>query len=235
MNNSLLQIKIKQRLNKLDSDDYENIPCWQIQEAFNKAQREWVRRQIDGINQRREGRESSSQSVSDLQNLLVTFNTAFTNTGLYYESDTFPEDYLVFARISADAKKDNCCPPRRLVIYQEEESDVDILLKDKNKKPSYYWAETFSTFFANKIRIYTDSEFEIVNPKLIYYRAPVPVQFAGCGIDIETGNIATVDVECEFTNGVTELIIDDAAAILSGDIENFQNQQRLIQNEQHNT
>ena len=50
MNNSLLQIKIKERLNKLDSDDYENISCWQIQEAFNKAQREWVRRQVNGIN-----------------------------------------------------------------------------------------------------------------------------------------------------------------------------------------
>ena len=234
MNNSLLQIKIKERLNKLDSDDYENISCWQIQEAFNKAQREWVRRQVNGMNQRREGRETSSQEISDLQNLLKTFISSFENTGLYYESDTFPSDYLVFARVSADAIRDNCCPPRRLVIYQEEESDVDMLLKSPVKRPDYDYAETFSTYFANKLRIYTDNKFEIVNPKLIYYRAPVTVMFLGC-IDIETNTVVTTDVECEFTNGVTELIIDDAASILSGDIENYNNKTRLQQNSQQNT
>jgi hypothetical protein len=233
MNNQLLQIKIKERLNKLDSDDYENIPCWQIQEAFNKAQREWVRRQINGMNQRREGRESSSQEISDLQNLLTTFDSTFVNKGLYYESCDFPKDYLVFARVSAFAKND-CCPPRRLTIYQEEESDVDILLRSPVKRPDFLWAETFSTFFANKIRIYTDSKFELVEPKLIYYRAPVPVEFIGCSINIETGNPSSVDVECEFTNGVTELIIDDAAAILAGDIESQLQMQRNSQNEQKN-
>ena len=37
MTNDLLQIKLKQRLNKLSSNDYDNIECWQIIEAFNKA------------------------------------------------------------------------------------------------------------------------------------------------------------------------------------------------------
>ena len=33
MTNSLLQIKIKQRLNKLASLDYDNIECWQVTET----------------------------------------------------------------------------------------------------------------------------------------------------------------------------------------------------------
>ena len=109
-----------------------------------------------------------------------------------------------------------------------------MLLKSPVKRPDYDYAETFSTYFANKLRIYTDNKFEIVNPKLIYYRAPVPVMFLGC-IDIETNTVVTTDVECEFTNGVTELIIDDAASILSGDIENYNNKTRLQQNSQQNT
>ena len=104
MTNELLQLKIKQRVNKLDSEDYDNIQCWQIQEAFNKAQREWVRRQVDGINQKREGRESSSQKIADLQNLLVTWTDGFVDKKLYYESCDFPEDYIIFARISAQAE-----------------------------------------------------------------------------------------------------------------------------------
>ncbi len=50
MTNAALQLKIKQRLNKLASNDYDNIECWQIVEAFNKAQVEWVRRQLHGNN-----------------------------------------------------------------------------------------------------------------------------------------------------------------------------------------
>ena len=70
MNNNLLQIKIKQRLNKLASLDYDNIECWQIQEAFNKAQIEWTRRQLHGLNSKKEGAEQSINTIDDLQVLL---------------------------------------------------------------------------------------------------------------------------------------------------------------------
>ena len=233
MTNQLIQIKIKSRLNKGDSEDYTNIPCWQIQEAFNKAQREWVRRQVDGINQKRSGREDSSQSIADLQNLLVTWKDGYIDKHLYYESCDFPEDFIIFARISAFAESD-CCPPRRLRIYQAEESDIDILLADPNKNPNFEWAETFATFFGNKIRIYTNDKFKLIDPQVIYYRKPITVQFFGC-TDTETGNISILDVESEFRDSVIELIIDDAAAILAKDFEMQQTAQNLQQNEQHNT
>jgi len=50
MNNNTLLLKLKQRLNKLDSQDYDNIECWQAVEAFKKAQVEWCRRQLHGSN-----------------------------------------------------------------------------------------------------------------------------------------------------------------------------------------
>ena len=235
MNNALLQTKVKQRINKLDSADADNLFCWQIQEAFNKAQREWVRRQVEGINQKREGRESSSMKMADLQNLLVTWTDTFIDKQLYFESCDFPEDYLIFSRISAYAvSPDGCCPDRRLVIYQAQESDVDILLKDNTRNPNYSWGETFSTLFGNKVRIYTDSKFAISKPQVIYYRKPVTVQFLGC-TDTETGDISVEDIECEFTDGVTELIIDEAAKIIAADLADFQNSQRLSQEEEHNT
>ncbi len=240
MTNQLLQIKIKQRLNKLDSQDWDNILCWQIQEAFNKAQREWVRRQIDGINQKKEGRESSSQKVADLQQLLVSWTSTFTDKGLYYESCDFPTDYLIFSRISALAvKKGSCCPPRKLNIYQAEESNIDVLLKDVNKKPSWNYGESFYTLFGNKIRIYTnkgekDSFDKIKKPEAVYYRKPIPIQFLDC-TDTETGLTSIADIPCEFKDGITELIIDDAAAILAFDLENTPNAQRSQINEQHNT
>ena len=64
MLNSTIVIKVKERINKLDSQDYDNILCWQIVEAFNKAQVEWCRRQLHGINTLREGDEQSTSYIS---------------------------------------------------------------------------------------------------------------------------------------------------------------------------
>jgi len=70
MLNSTISIKLKQRINKLDSQDYDNIECWQIVEAFNKAQVEWCRRQLHGLNIVKEGDEQSTRRKDDLQVLL---------------------------------------------------------------------------------------------------------------------------------------------------------------------
>ena len=67
MNNNTLLIKLKQRLNKLDSQDYDNIECWQFIEAFNKAQIEWCRRNLHGGNMYKEGDELSKRRMEHQQ------------------------------------------------------------------------------------------------------------------------------------------------------------------------
>lgn len=225
MNNNLIQIKIKQRLNKLASLDYDNIECWQIAEAFNKAQIEWVRRQLHGTNNYKEGDEASIRRIDDLQKLLTTVNISGSMVGpTYYEIDTLPANYLEFKRVSIKGKHGKC-PDRPFVVYLGEEADVDLLLVDKLSQPSFEWGETFCTLVGNKIRIYTNNEFEVISPKLNYYRKPVEVQFVGC-IDLNTGNTITTDVQSELKDDIVELICDEAASILAGDIESIMQYQR---------
>lgn len=233
MNNTLLQIKIKQRLNKLASMDYDNIEGWMVQEAFNKAQVEWVRRQLHGINTLREGDEMTIRRVDDLQVLLTTESLTGRNEHLYFQSDRIPKDYMQFKRVSAKAVS-SCCPEKRiLTVYLAQEADADLLMISKNDGPSYEWGETFCTMFGNKVRIYTNNEFEIDDAKLIYYRLPNTVQFKGV-MDPETGKYAVADKESELKDDVLELIIDETAAILAGDIESMAQYQRETQNAERN-
>ena len=229
MNNTTLQLKIKQRLNKLASNDYDNIECWQIVEAFNKAQIHWVRRQIIGLNAERQGDEQTTRKIDDLQNLLKEIPFPMTPRNLYVESNLLPSDYLQFKRISADAKKD-CCPnPSNLaVIFIAEEQNVPLLLQNTLKKPSFEWGETFCTIVADRVRIYTNDEFDIVNPHLMYYREPIRIQIAGC-VDPYTLGTSTTDVICEFQDNITEIIIDETVKILAGDIESM-NQYTIANN-----
>ena len=216
MLNSVLSIKIKQRLNKLDSQDYDNIECWQIVEAFNKAQVEWARRQLHGINQVREGDEESNRRKDDLQILLDTQSLSVSNQQVFY-TGSIPADYLQWKRVDTYAKK-NCCDHRRMTIYLAEEANVNQLLRDKAKQPNFEWGETFATLKNNFVNIYTNEDFEIESAALTYYRQPVKIQIQGC-VDPYTGVQSPANVQCEFKDDIIELIIDEAVSILAGDIE----------------
>ena len=217
MLNSTITIKMKQRLNKLDSQDYDNILCWQVVESFNKAQVEWSRRQLHGINLVKEGDEQSTRRKDDLQVLLdKTTITNLTDKG-DYSFLNLPGDYFQWKRIDVFAQKD-CCDKRRMVIYLAEEGNVSLLLRDKLKQPSFEWAETFATLIDNNINIYTNGEFNIPEAELTYYRQPRKIQIQDC-VDPYTGIISTLNIECEFKDDIIELIIDEAVSILAGDIE----------------
>jgi hypothetical protein len=232
MNNNLFQIKIKERLNKLASLDYDNFECWQIQEAANKAQLEWTRRQLYAMNIRKEGAEQSSGLIDDLQRLMKHENVPVVDKGLYYKAD-IPNDYLHYVRTDVFGKQE-CCPERRFTAYEVEETNISIILNSKDKQPSFEWAETVTTRINNKLRIYTNNEFDITQCHLIYFRKPLEIQFNGC-INISTGQIFTADQECEFNDDVAEIIADNTAMILAGDIESITQYQREQQSVQSNS
>ena len=233
MENSTLLLKLKQRLNKLDSQDYDNIECWQFVEAFNKAQIEWCRRNLHGGNMYKEGDELSKKRIDDLQPLLRELTLTGAETENYFETDNFPVDtYLEFKRVTTQAK-DDCCTPRSMTVYLAEEANVSLLLRDPLKNPDFEWGETFCTMLGNTIRIYRNANFNIVNPVLTYYQKPTLIQVEGC-VDPYTGNTSLVNVDCEFKDDLVEVMLDDTASIIAGDIENLYQAQRGTQTAERN-
>jgi len=225
MNNNILQLKVKQRLNKLASNDYDNIECWQIVEAFNKGQVNWCRRNLHGLNVKQTGDEQSKRRIDDLQILLKEEVISLRKKDLYVESvSRIPLDYFEWKRISGKASTDQCVNSKGMIIYLAEEGNVDELLRDKNKQPNFPWGETFCTLKGNRVRIYTNDEFEMTEAILSYYRQPLRIEIVGC-VDPYTQLTSAVDIECEFKDDIVELFIDEAAKILAGDIESFNQQQ----------
>jgi len=221
MNNTLVELKIKQRLNKLDSGDFDNIEKWQVVEAFNKGQVNWCRRNLHGLNVKQTGDEQSKRRIDDLQILLKDEVIALVKKDTYYQSSlTLPADYFEWKRISADAD-DGCCEKkRRMVIYLVEEGNVDELLRDVLKQPSYSWGETFCTLLNNHVKIFTNNEFDVPSAILTYYRQPTRIEIAGV-VNPFTQTTSPVEIECEFKDDIIELFADEAAKIIAGDLESF--------------
>lgn len=226
MENSTIYTKIKLRLNKIDSGDYDNIECYAVEEAFNKATVEWCRRQLHGMNNFQEGDEGSNRRVDDL-NIILTpdFKLNLTKKDLFYESDVIPQNYFQWKRVDIVGSSD-CCSKKPFIVYLAEEDNRTILLRDEHKKPSFEWGETFATLVNGRIRIYTNNDFEINEAKLTYYRQPRRIEIAGCSNPYDIDRVNPVDVISEFKDDIVELMVDDAVSILAGDLTDGFNQQR---------
>lgn len=232
MNNTAVQLKVRQRLNKLASSDYDNIECWQVVEAFNKGQVEWCRRQLHGYNVFKEGDEQSKRRVDDLQILLKPIPTTLVRRQLYWDV-ALPTDYFEWKKVTVYATSDCCPEPRRMVVYLAEEANADELLRDKNKQPNFDWGETFVTLVGGTLRVYTNDAFDVASTELMYYRQPRRIEITGC-VDPYTSATPATDVISEFKDDIVELMIDEAVSILAGDIESADQFTRGTQSSEKN-
>lgn len=218
MDARLVQIKLDERLNKLASEDYDNIECWQKREAVRKATLEWTRRQLHGANAFREGDEETTMRVDDLQPLLTLHKFKMTDKGLYTESELLPENYGWFKSILVYADQGDCVDQLMTDLHHIEEANVPSWLNDSLKSPSFEFRQCFYTLVGNRVRVYTNKEFKVSSVSLTYYRFPIGFDIEGCEhYDGTQGK----QVDLEFKDDVAELIIDEAASILAGDIEHM--------------
>ena len=174
--------------------------------------------------------DKMKRRIDDLQILITDVGIDY-NVGIDFIESTnawpFPEDYLEYKRISAQASTE-CCPPtenkghldgRDMTVYLAEEANIDLYMRDPLKRPDFEWGETYCTMQGNRIRIYRRN-FDIVDATLTYYRQPRLIEILNC-TDPYTLATSGVDVECEFKDDIVELIIDEAVAIIAGDIDNI--------------
>lgn len=209
-------IELKLRLNKLASNDYDNIPDWVAISAINKAQVEWIRKQMHGDNQFQEGDEESKVRVDDLQALLVEQPLKGRNKELYFESDSLPSSYLWGKRILPKAKTKHCSTPILLYSTLVEEANVPVYLTDWAMQPSFDWAQTFHTMVGNRIRIYTNQDFTIDDVNLMFYRKPKQIDIST--VTHEDGTQGK-DTNLEFKDDICHIILDEAASIIAADTE----------------
>lgn len=226
-----IALKIRQRLNKVDTQDDENLPLYVIVEAYNKGQLNVVNRLLNKNNIYKTGAESTINSVDDLQILLNSEPKVLASTKKegYYLTETLPENYLRYTRTTCIGRTSKC-KAKELFIYLQEEANLNTLLDNNLVNPSFEWAETIGTIAENKIKVFTQNKFEINKVYLTYYKKPRSIDIEG--YIKKDGNPSTT-IDPELTDDMVEMSIDEACRILSGDMQNqFSNQiaQQNLQN-----
>ncbi len=226
-----IALKIRQRLNKVDTQDDENLPLYVIVEAYNKGQLNVVNRLLNKNNIYKTGAESTINSVDDLQILLNSEPKVLASTKKegYYLTEALPENYLRYTRTTCIGRTAKC-KSKEIFVYLQEEANLNTLLDNNLVNPSFEWAETIGTIAENKIKVFTQNKFEISKVYLTYYKKPRNIEIAG--YTKKDGNPSTT-IDPELTDDMVEMSIDEACRILSGDMQNqFSNQiaQQNLQN-----
>lgn len=226
-----INLKIKQRLNKGDTQDDENLPIYVIVEAYNKGQLNIINRLSNKNNIYKTGIESTTKRVDDLQMLINPVPLVLNSVKKdgHYLTDSIPEDYLRYIRTTCIGKTKSCSG-KEIFIYLQEESNLNTLLSNDFVNPSFEWAETIATIAGDKIKVFTQNKFDIGKVYLTYLRKPRAIDIIGY---IKQDGTPSTNVDPELPDDMVEMAIDEACRILSGDMQNqFSNQisQQNLQN-----
>lgn len=215
-------VKLKFRLNKGDTNYYENLTPTHIEEVCNKGLLDWSRTQLHGGNQYREGKENTIFRIDDLQFLITPKVLSFTSIKDYAETIKLPKDYFQYSTVRLLVEKDGCS--KDIDIDLVENGNVFKLINDWSNQASFDFEECKITITENKIQIFHGNDFEVKEVKLYYYRLPAKIKVIG-SYNANSSNINTVDSVWEFKDDVCEVIIDYIASILSADIESINQKQ----------
>jgi hypothetical protein len=206
-----LLYKIDQRLNKVATNNHQQIPLEDKILALNEAQIKLIKQKMDGISVVSGlGFDSFKKRYEDLQSLIIEFDEGKLPLVLKNETiheytaklDELKPDYMFYADSYVLADKGRC-KDRIIWINKElaKHGDLQFLLNNEHFRPSFEYQETFNFISSDEISIFTDGTFEPKHIYIMYVRYPIQVDKVGY---IKFDGTESKDVDCEL-----ELFLED--------------------------
>tara|TARA_R110002167_G_scaffold51429_3_gene148874 strand:- start:32 stop:763 length:732 start_codon:yes stop_codon:yes gene_type:complete len=210
-----LLYKIDQRLNKLSTNEHQQIQLEDKILALNEAQIKLIKQKVDGFSvPSRLGMDSFKKRYEDLQNLIVEYNNQpltlnETNPAInQWDADTtvLDPEYLFYvdSYIVADKGK---CKDRILWINEDlsKHGDLSILLNNDNYKPSFEYQETLNAVSSDSMSVYTDGTFTPKTVNIMYLRYPVYINKEGY---IQFDGTPSVNADSELNDYLEDELLD---------------------------
>lgn len=210
-----LLYKIDQRLNKLSTNEHQQIQLEDKILALNEAQIKLIKQKIDNISTVSQmGLDSFKKRYEDLQSLVVNYNNQpLPLTKLNPElnqwraglHDLEPKYmFYVDSYVLADKGK---CKNRKIWINRDlaKHGDLQFILNNEHYKPSFEYQETFNFLSSDEISIFTDGTFTPKTVNIMYMRYPVYIDKAGY---IKFDGTPSVDQDCELETYLEDELLD---------------------------
>jgi hypothetical protein len=210
-----LLYKIDQRLNKLSTNEHQQIQLEDKILALNEAQIKLIKQKIDGISVVSGlGMDSFKKRYEDLQSLIINYNnqplpltiknSEINQWSAYMEELNPKYMFYVDSYILADK---GICKNRKIWINKDlsKHSDTSLLLNNVHYKPSFEYQETFNTISSNEISIFTDGTFTPTKIYIMYMRYPKYINKEGY---IMFDGSSSINQDCELEEYLEDELLD---------------------------
>jgi len=210
-----LLYKIDQKLNKLSTNEHQQIQLEDKILALNEAQIKLIKQKMDGTPTASGlGMDSFKKRYEDLQNLVELYENhplllTLNNPELHKWTTsiaTLSPAYMFYVDSYLLADKGRC-KNRRIWINRDlaGHGDLQFLLNNDHYKPSFEYQETFNFISSNEIAIFTDGTFIPTALYLSYVRYPVYIDKVGY---VKFDGTPSTNQDCELKNYLEDELLD---------------------------
>jgi hypothetical protein len=210
-----LLYKIDQKLNKLSTNEHQQIPLEDKILALNEAQIKLIKQKVDGFSTTSGlGFDAFKKRYEDLQSLVIAYNdgelpltlkNAQLNQWKANLHDLCPQ-YMFYVDSYFLADKGRCTA-RKIWINRDlaKHGDISLLLTNDHYKPSFEYQESFNSLATDEINVFTDGTFIPTNIYVSYMRYPVYINKTGY---IMLDGEPSFDQDCELELYLEDEILD---------------------------
>jgi hypothetical protein len=210
-----LLYKIDQKLNKLSTNEHQQIQLEDKILALNEAQIKLIKQKVDGQNTVSGlGLDAFKKRYEDLQSLVVTYNhqpldltvkNAELNQWAAGIHQLTPK-YMFYIDSYVIADK-GLCKDRKIWINRDlaKHGDLQFCLTNTHYKPSFEYQETFNSLSSDEISIFTDGTFVPKKIYVSYMRYPVYINKTGY---VMLDGQDSYDADCELETYLEDELLD---------------------------
>lgn len=206
-----LLYKIDQKLNKLSTNEHQQINLEDKILALNEAQIKLIKQKVDGISVVSGlGLDSFKKRYEDLQSLVESYNHQPLNLTLMNAElnqwkaniHLLEPKYMFYIDSYVIADKGRC-KDRKIWINRDlaKHGDLQFILNNTHYRPSFEYQETFNFLSSDEISIFTDGTFTPKTINIMYMRYPQYINKEGY---IMLDGEPSFDQDCEL-----ELYLED--------------------------
>ena len=222
-----LLYKIDQKLNKLSTNEHQQIHLEDKILALNEAQIKLIKQKIDGQSTNSGlGLDAFKKRYEDLQRLIENYedhplSIKLTNKTINkwtVDLSNIHPAYMFYidCYILADKGK---CKDRIIWINRDlaKHGDTSILLQSPHYKPSFEYQETFDFVSSDELSIFTDGTFTPTMLYFSYLRYPKYIDKIGY---TKLDGTSSIDQDCELKNYLEDEVVELAVQALAMYTEN---------------
>jgi len=210
-----LLYKIDQKLNKLSTNEHQQIVLEDKILALNEAQIKLIKQKVDGISTVSGlGLDAFKKRYEDLQSLVESYNHQPLDLTLLNEEvhqyaaplHILAPKYMFYldSYILADKGR---CKDRVIWVNRDlaKHGDLQFILNNDHYKPSFEYQETFNFLSSDQISIFTDGTFTPTKIYIMYMRYPQYINKEGY---IMLDGLPSFNQDCELETYLEDELLD---------------------------